>query len=59
MTDMTFDQRFQKAFDGGLADIKFFVRREGDITPEALMNDALAFQTAIDSGNVVKVDGVD
>jgi|TARA_R110000850_G_scaffold276747_1_gene419925 hypothetical protein len=59
MTDMTFDERFQKAFDGGLADIKFFVRREGDITPEALMDDALAFQTAIDAGNVVKVDGVD
>ena len=59
MTYMTFDERFQKAFDGGLADIKFFVRREGDITPEALMDDALAFQTAIDAGNVVKVDGVD
>lgn len=59
MTDMTFDQRFQKAFDGGLADVKFFVRREGEVTPEALRGDALAFQEAIDSGHVKQVDGVD
>ena len=50
MTDMTFDQRFQKAFDGGLADIKFFVRRDASVTSDALMSDALAFQEAIDAG---------
>ena len=27
MTNMTFDQRFEKVFDRGLADVKFFVRR--------------------------------
>lgn len=59
MTDMTFDQRFQKAFDGGLADIKFFVRRDASVTPDALRSDALAFQEAIDSGNVKEVGGVD
>ena len=59
MTDMTFDQRFQRAFDGGLADIKFFVRRDGSVTPDALMSDALAFQEAIDFGNVKEVNGVD
>ena len=59
MTDMTFDQRFQKAFDGGLADIKFFVRRDASVTSDALMSDALAFQEAIDAGNVKEVDGVD
>ena len=36
MTNMTFDQRFEKVFDRGLADVKFFVRREGEITPESL-----------------------
>ena len=59
MPDMTFDQRFQKAFDGGLADIKFFVRRDTSVTPDALRSDALAFQEAIDCGNVKEVDGVD
>ena len=59
MPNMTFDQRFQKAFDGGLADIKFFVRRDGAVTPDALMGDALAFQVAIDSGKVKQVNGVD
>lgn len=59
MPDTTFDKRFQTAFDGGLADIKFFVKREGEATPEALRRDALAFQEAIDSGNVKKVDSVD
>lgn len=57
---MTFDQCFQKAFDGGLADIKFFVRRDGiAATPEELMADALAFQEAIDQGNIKPVDSVD
>ena len=59
MNDMTFEQRFQRAFDGGLADVKFFVRREGEVTPEALRGDALAFQEAIDTGKVREVDGVD
>ena len=59
MTNMTFDQRFQKAFDGGLADVEFFVRREGEVTPESLRDDALAFQEAIDLGEVVEVSGVD
>ena len=59
MPNMTFDQRFQKAFDGGLADIKFFVRRDGAVTSDALMEDALAFQVAIDSGKVEQVNGVD
>ncbi|GIT85446.1 hypothetical protein [Roseobacter sp. OBYS 0001] len=59
MTEMTFDQRFQKAFDGGLADIKFFVRRDASVTPDALRSDALAFQEAIDCGNVKEVGGVD
>ena len=59
MPNVTFEQRFQEAFDGGLSDIKFFVRREGVITPDALMEDALAFQTAIISDNIKQVDGVD
>ena len=59
MTDMTFDQRFQKAFDGGLADIEFFVRRDASVTTDALRSDALAFQWAIDRGNVKEVGGVD
>lgn len=59
MPDMTFDQRFQKAFDGGLADIKFFVRHDGVVTPDALREDALAFQEAIDTGNVKEVERVD
>ncbi len=59
MPNITFDQRFQRAFDGGLTDIKFFVRRDGAVTPDALMEDALAFQVAIDSDKVKQVDGVD
>ncbi len=59
MPDMTFDRRFQKAFDDGLSDIKFFVRRDGLVTPDVLMEDALAFQKAIDNGNVKEVKGVD
>lgn len=56
---MTFDQRFQKAFEGGLADVKFFVRRSNPITTDELKADALAFQEAIDNGQVKEVDGVD
>lgn len=59
MPDMTFDQRFDKAFADGLADIKFFVRRDQSVTPDALRKDALAFQVAIDAGKVKEVNGVD
>jgi len=59
MGQMSFDKRFQSAFDSGLADIKFFVRRGNQVTTDTLRSDALAFQAAIDQGNVREVDGVD
>ena len=59
MEQMTFDHRFQAAFDSGLADVKFFVRRSDAVTADDLKADALAFQEAIDFGQVAKVDGVD
>lgn len=63
MTDMTFDQRFQntfqKAFDDGLADIKFFVKRDSVVTLDGLRADALAFQEAINSKNITEVESVD
>lgn len=59
MEQMTFDQRFQRAFEGGLADVKFFVRRSGAVTTDELRADALAFQEAIDCGNIKQVQGVD
>lgn len=59
MEQMTFDQRFQKAFDAGLADVKFFVRRGEAVTADELKADALAFQKAIDEGRVEKVESVD
>ncbi|WP_170411473.1 hypothetical protein [Ruegeria arenilitoris] len=59
MEHMTFDQRFQSAFEGGMVDIKFFVRRSDVVTADELKADALAFQEAIDAGRVQQVDGVD
>ena len=55
---MTFDQRLQKAFDDGLDDIRFFVRRDGAVTLDTLMADILAFQKAIDEGNIKEVECV-
>lgn len=55
----TFDQRFQALFDNGVADIKFFVRRNPGLTFEDLRSEALGFQQAIDSGAVTAVDSVD
>lgn len=59
MQQMSFDQRFKRAFDGGLADIKFFVRRDDMVTADELRSEALAFQCAIDEGKVTRVEGVD
>lgn len=59
MEQLTFDQRFERAFAGGLADVKFFVRRSEPVTVEELKADALSFQEAIESENFHDVAGVD
>ena len=57
---MSFEKRFEAAFEAGLTDIKFFVRRgESAVTVENLKKDALAFQEAIDTNNVTQVASVD
>ena len=59
MQQMSFDQRFERAFAGGLVDIKFFVRRDDMVTADELRAEALAFQCAIDEDRVTRVEGVD
>lgn len=56
---MSFEKRFEAAFDAGLTDIKFFVRRGESPTVEKLKSDAMAFQEAIDNNKVKQVEGVD
>ena len=56
---MSFEKRFEAAFDAGLTDIKFFIRRGKEVTVDKLKSDAMAFQEAIDNGNVKQVEGVD
>lgn len=57
---MSFEDKFKAAFDNGLTDIKFFVRRSGEVvTVDKLKCDALAFQNAIVNGDVEPVDSVD
>jgi len=54
-----FQERFDRAFDRGLSDIKLFVRRDREASVEDLKNEAAAFQKAIDEGKTTPVDGVD
>jgi len=56
---MSFDNRFETAFNDGLSDVKFFVRRGKKVTVEILKKDAIAFQEAIEKKDVKEVDGVD
>ena len=56
---MSFEKRFKTAFDDGLADIKFFVKRTNNLSVDQLKKDAMAFQDAIDNKETVPVDGVD
>lgn len=59
MADLNFEERFDKAFENGLVDIKFFVKRSERVMPDALRADALLFQEAIDAGKYEEVDSVD
>ena len=56
---MSFDNRFEAAFDNGLVDIKFLVRPDRKMTADDLRKDALLFQDAIESGEAKKVESVD
>ncbi|WOI28722.1 hypothetical protein [Sulfitobacter dubius] len=60
MTEVAkFDECFERAFAGGLSDIKFFVRKSEHITTDQLMGEALAFQCAIEEGRVKEILSVD
>ena len=59
MKQTLFDERFSSAFKHGLTDIKFFVRRDSDVSPDALRDEALQFQLAIDESRFTRVDAVD
>jgi hypothetical protein len=54
-----FDNRFTAVFDGGVADIKFFVRKAADLSVESLREELLEFQLAVDDGKVERVTSVD
>lgn len=56
---MSFDKKFSAAFDNGLADIKFCVRRTDKLSVEQLKKDAMAFRDAIADKKVKQVEGVD
>ena len=56
---MSFDKKFSAAFDNGLADIKFCVKRTENLSVDQLKKDALAFREAIEAKKVTQVDGVD
>lgn len=56
---MLFKKCFEAAFNSGLSDIKFFVRRGESVTVSELKDDALAFQVAISAGDVKEVESVD
>lgn len=56
---MSFTECFETAFEDGLADIKFFVRRGENVSVDELKRDATAFQLAIKNGDVKQVDSVD
>lgn len=56
---MSFDNRFEAAFDNGLADIKFFVRPANSVKADDLRRDILKFQDAIEGGKTKKVESVD
>ena len=55
----TFETRFQAIFDSGVADIKFFVRHNPDLTVEEIREEILGFQLAVDANKVKEVAGVD
>jgi len=59
MAKMTFNQRFDRAFADGLADIGFTVIPGSTVTPSLLKSEALRFQEAIDNGRFTEVLGVD
>lgn len=54
-----FDECFEQAFAEGLSDIKFFVRKSDNISAEALMEEALAFQQVIKDCRFVRIASVD
>jgi hypothetical protein len=54
-----FDDRFTAVFASGVADIKFFVRKAADLSVEALREELLEFQLAVDDGKVERVSSVD
>ena len=58
-TVMSFEDKFSAAFEQGLADIKFCVRRTDNLSVDQLKADALAFREAIEVNNIKLVKGVD